>query len=213
MTAFLKKLNHGFDLFRLWLVLVPLQIAGFAMVATGGFSYFNSESPVISESTPAGGVVVDKVERPIPGQELKVYSVVVTPDHAPGARASYIVDRKRWDAISIGDRWTSAARAGSGSKPRTRSSDGALQSMFTGLLMLAAAAFIRRRIRALREGFKSANESDVQGSLKELLEAAARMKEKASHATKSSPAAKTSAPPRKAAAVRRSNTVTRAGWL
>lgn len=213
MTAFVKKLNYGFDLVRLWLVLVPLRIAGFVMLVSGIAAFVSNSGAVISESAPAGGVVVDKVERPIPGQELKIYSVVVTPDDAPAARASYIVDRKRWDTIAIGDRWASPARPGSGSKSGNRLPENGVQSMITGLLMLAAASFIRRRIQTMREKYNSAEGLDIKGSLDELLQAAAKMKAKASPASKSTPAAKKSTPTPRAAPVRRTSTVTRAGWL
>lgn len=232
MTAALEAFGRALDLFRLYIIMIPLMIGGYVMVFSGVTSFLDGGrlTSRISSSAAARveGTVASKFEKAIPGRPVASYGVTVQPDNRDARKVTRWVERARWDTITVGQRWADPeAPKQLETSPATPRFD-AFRQIGIGLLMLMVANYLRRKIRERKaegNGAPSEPVSDLAKALREIAEkgaaAAARAKSKASkNAAKPTlashkPASATTRPAttRPAATVVRQSTVRRAGWF
>jgi hypothetical protein len=228
MSETSAKTNHGLDRLRLWIVIVPLRIAGFIFLAMGVGKIIIASGTAPPQRASVEGVVISKSEKPVAGQDRKILSITVAPDKTPLRRVRRVLDETRWTAIAVGDRYADPVRGAPAPGPDVGAIWGGIRSAFVGLLLLVMARLCRRaharRLARLTRPMSSP-ERDLNATLKKLTIMAAEMnsKVKAGSATvralevKSGSVRKDPSAPKPAAApkppARRTATVTRAGWF
>ncbi len=233
MNGLLTRLGHGMRALQLGIMIRGLLYGGFAFLLMGVVSLADNRTPAAPKPVVLEGVVTGKTERPIPGFEEKIYLIEIAPDAAAQARVSRTVGKQRWDATRVGDRWTDPAPARSKPAAQRKGLGDAIRSMAVGAMMLAAAAFLRRRLKVVEDAFEASKQASASGpSLAKALggfldrarktyeaQRAATRAAAASPAVAPSTSASRSTPPPKptrkvpATPVRRASTVTRAGWI
>lgn len=230
MKDFFDRVGHGLRFLQLYVLFRGLMIGGLAYMAMGAFSLFDSGHSVTVAPRVLTGVVVRKMEAPIPGfDDRKAYSVEIAPLHAPDRPVTRQVGEERWNEINPGDRWSDPVPA-SAKRKASRSGDSPMRGLVVGLMMIAMAAFVRRGMRSAREGLSASKAPSAPQAttgktefglddIKRLILAkveAYKLKERSTRApTPAAPPPRYKVRPARSASASavRPSTVTRPGWF
>lgn len=216
MAGKLERLKLGLDILRLYILLVPLQIAGFVLVLVGIVTLGNLDNSGPLAPATFAGTVTRKVEHPVPNRNIVAYAVEITPDGNSGDTVTRWIEKRKWDTLSAGDHWEDPKPSGGLTAPWADLGT-AIKEILVGVLLIYFAILTRKAIAKKREAMNGETEASAgSAEFKKLARALSERAEKMKAAGKSSYQApgKPSSP--KAAAAKpviRQNTITRAGWF